>query len=375
MRLCLFMTYGNSLQTWLSHGILDRELAIYHEHIKLGNQVTIFSYGNELDAEIIKKYDGIRILYNKWKLHPRIYANLSPLLFYNEFKNTSLFKTNQLAGSHIAIRVKRIVNRPLIVRQGYSHYEHRKLEYGSKSAEARQALDYERYCYSNADALFFTTREMLDCALKRQKMTVDDSFVMPNYVVEQHWAPKFSQPNTNQKNRLLFFGRLTTQKNLENLIAAMHGTRSNLLIVGDGPNEEILREASKKTNGRVEFLPRLNQEELISVMRTCNSFILVSLYEGHPKSLIEAMYFGMPCIISSAVADTLGIKNKKEALVCDTSVESITKAIKAFEKTSVSRLAEIARQGALKVSKSFSLASIVKKENQIMANLCKIYGE
>jgi glycosyltransferase involved in cell wall biosynthesis len=242
------MTYGNSLQTWLSHGILDRELAIYREHIKHGNQVTIFSYGNESDAEIIKKYDGIRLLYNKWAFHPRIYANISPLLFYNEFKNASIFKTNQMAGSHIAVRVKRIVNRPLIVRQGYSHYGHRELEYGPKSAETRRALAYERYCYSNADALFFTTREMLNSSLQRQKMTTPNAFVMPNYVVEHHWTPKFSQPDTNQKNRILFFGRLTKQKNLENLIAAMQDTRSSLLIVGDGPNKEILREASKKMN-------------------------------------------------------------------------------------------------------------------------------
>jgi hypothetical protein len=86
------------------------------------------------------------------------------------------------------------------------------------------------------------------------------------------------------------------------------------------------------------------------------------------------MYFGMPCIISDAVAKTLGIIDKQDALVCDTSVESINRTIKAFEKSSHSRLAKIAQHGASKVSKSFSLNSIAKKENQIMAKLCKIYG-
>ena len=56
-------------------------------------------------------------------------------------------------------------------------------------------------------------------------------------------------------------------------------------------------------------------------------FILPSLYEGHPKVLIEAMACGMPIIGANTPGIREMIQHQDNGFLCGTDVKSIRKAI------------------------------------------------
>lgn len=75
-----------------------------------------------------------------------------------------------------------------------------------------------------------------------------------------------------------------------------------LILIGGGPLEEQIRRQVKECNlvDKVLFLGvRTDVAELFQAM---DVFMLPSLYEGLPVTLIEAQAAGLPCVVSSAVS-------------------------------------------------------------------------
>ena len=95
--LVVFMTYGNSLETWKEAGILERELAIYVEHTKQNIDVHIISYGTAGEKELIANYRRIFVHYNRLNLNLRFYYALLPVLHCKVLLQADWFKTNQLS--------------------------------------------------------------------------------------------------------------------------------------------------------------------------------------------------------------------------------------------------------------------------------------
>ena len=62
-------------------------------------------------------------------------------------------------------------------------------------------------------------------------------------------------------------------------------------------------------------------------LNRASAFILPSKYEGHPKSLIEAMSCGLPCIGSNVVGIKEDIRHKETGYLCNTDYQSIAEAI------------------------------------------------
>jgi len=98
----------------------------------------------------------------------------------------------------------------------------------------------------------------------------------------------------------LFVGRLVYYKGLEVLIDAMAQCRGTLLIVGDGPLEDALREraSARGVSGRVRFLGRVPAETLPAVYQAADVFVLpsVAFTETFGVAQVEAMAAGLPVI-------------------------------------------------------------------------------
>ncbi|PCJ95909.1 MAG: hypothetical protein COA50_08090 [Flavobacteriaceae bacterium] len=102
-----------------------------------------------------------------------------------------------------------------------------------------------------------------------------------------------------KQNILLNVGSLTEQKGQDILIKAFALTNIDdwqLVIVGEGPKREkleiLIKELGIEKN--VTLLGRI--KEVHKMYNTSKIFAFSSLYEGFPNALIEAMYFGLPCI-------------------------------------------------------------------------------
>ncbi len=112
----------------------------------------------------------------------------------------------------------------------------------------------------------------------------------------------------------IYTGRLAPEKNLPLLLEAFSGAAQaipelHLLLVGDGPEAESLRQAAAAApvRERIHFLGRVPYEEIPSFLAMGDAFVTASISEVHPLSVIEAMGAGLPVIgaHSVGVGDTV----------------------------------------------------------------------
>jgi glycosyltransferase involved in cell wall biosynthesis len=102
---------------------------------------------------------------------------------------------------------------------------------------------------------------------------------------------------------LLFVGRLDPQKGPFVLMAAArellpHHNGLHVLVVGDGPLAENLRKwvAKENLSDHIHFAGRRN--DVPSLLRAVELFVLPSLWEGLPNVVLEAMAAGVPVVAS-----------------------------------------------------------------------------
>lgn len=117
-------------------------------------------------------------------------------------------------------------------------------------------------------------------------------------------------------------GRVCCQKNprLFNQIAeAMPETK--FLWLGGG---DELRDELKSPN--IEVTGWLEREQVIDRSYNADVFLLTSLWEGLPISLLEAMYMKKLCVVNDAIGNHDVIHDGKNGFVCRT-VEEFKKAI------------------------------------------------
>ena len=191
INLVLFLTLGGSLKQWSKEGILDRELALYKKLEKHNISTSIISFGDKTEEEILIKHPYIKVLYNKYNLHPRLYSYLIPLLFFEVLKKADLIKTNQFYGVHLAKRTASLFSKKLIIRQGYSFIGHRSKE----NRDNPKAIKvYERYVQNNINAgsaFIFTTKQIYSDYKRKYKFNNKNIRIIPNYIVLNNWTPPF----------------------------------------------------------------------------------------------------------------------------------------------------------------------------------------
>ena len=99
--------------------------------------------------------------------------------------------------------------------------------------------------------------------------------------------------------RLLFVGRLAPQKNLPDLIEAVHLMKqeAELVIVGDGEERaELTRRVAALGLANVRLPGRADRNELRGWYQWAEVFVLSSRNEGMPLAVLEAMSAGLPVV-------------------------------------------------------------------------------
>jgi len=107
------------------------------------------------------------------------------------------------------------------------------------------------------------------------------------------------------RKRVLFVGEVTNRKGVTTLVKSISLLTKRVLkenfvfvIVGSGENLSDARSLAKDLNvdSWVVFTGRLSFLELMQAYRSADLFVLPSLSEGLPTSILEAMYFGLPVV-------------------------------------------------------------------------------
>jgi glycosyltransferase involved in cell wall biosynthesis len=148
-----------------------------------------------------------------------------------------------------------------------------------------------------------TDRDFLRC-----RFGIDESNVTP---ITPGADPVFGNAAASRTyadgRRLLFAGTWIPRKGVMELTEAFNrlidrGLDLRLDIVGGGsPEAQILAGFSRRSVDRVRVLPGGGDAEMASAMGAADIFVLPSLFEGTPLTLVEAMWSGLP-VVTTATA-------------------------------------------------------------------------
>lgn len=145
---------------------------------------------------------------------------------------------------------------------------------------------------------------------------------LPNGIPDEF----FQQRKARAENKILFLGRIAPIKNIETAIEAISRLKDKKIffeIVGPA-EESYLKKLNKlieklKLSDRVKFsAPVYNLKEKIKKIDSARIFVLPSISEGMPQSLIEAMARGKIVIVSNNKGNSDIIKNGKNGFLFET---------------------------------------------------------
>jgi glycosyltransferase involved in cell wall biosynthesis len=192
--------------------------------------------------------------------------------------------------------------------------------------------------------------------------------VIPNFVDIDRWKPRPEKTLQSGPTKIAFVGRLVEPKNPLLLIEACAGLDVEIIMVGDGPLRSSVERYAREKEVNVAFVGQLPHDQIRDVIQHCFAFVLPSIYEGHPKTLIEAMAMAMPVIGTRVrgIADI--IIDRQTGLLCEGDAESLRAAIMELKNDRAfgARLGLAARQYVLE---NFSLNRVARTEQALFEML------
>jgi glycosyltransferase involved in cell wall biosynthesis len=364
--LTLFFTGGVGLKTWADVGNLDREVEIYKRLSHNLKRVSFITYGGSQDRVFSGKLDGINVLPVKWHRR-RTFTMLDMLLrYWQDILQTDILKTNQIPGSDIAVWLKRRLRKRLIVRCGYLHSFF--VKRATQDARViQQAIQLEKNAFTAADMGIVTSAWQRDIVIQDYGIDPSRIRVIPNYVVTDVFRP---HPDVEKKYDLVFVGRAGKEKNTDNLLEALRDLKSrgrsySLLMIGGCCQDQRLRDTASRHSLDITFAGSVPNFELPARLNQARVFIQPSLYEGHPKTLLEAMSCGLPCIASDVTGIREDVQHGTTGYLCRTDHRDIASALETVLSDAAlrERLGHNAREYILE---SYSLDRVFQMEMDVI---------
>ncbi|MBO1900451.1 glycosyltransferase [Leucobacter weissii] len=115
-------------------------------------------------------------------------------------------------------------------------------------------------------------------------------------------------PGPRAQRRMLFVGRLTSEKRVDVTLRALArldpGLDVHLDVVGGGDQANHLEQLTKRLGlqGRVVFHGRVSEDRLVDLYRRASVFVIASIAELQSIATLEAMASGLPIVAADAVA-------------------------------------------------------------------------
>lgn len=366
LSLVLFFTRGYSLERWRRTGMLERETALYLRLAEEVRRVTFVTYGGKEDLRIARDLPGIRVICNRLGLPERWYRrSLGPRLAFLG-PGPIILKSNQVMGAELAQAAAGRAGRHFLARCGYLHSDFEVRKFGADSPEAKAAIEFEAEIFRGAEQVVVTAEWMRRTAIERDGLDPGRIRVIPNYVDTGSFSPA---PETlREEGRLCFVGRFSEQKNVIALIEALRELPVTLSAVGGGPLQAEVEAAANAAGVKVDFRGNLPHGDIAAEIHRAGIFVLPSLYEGHPKTLIEAMACGAPVLTTDVSGIREVITHGENGWLTGTEPESIRSGLVALlgDATLRGRLGNAAREFAVE---HYSLDRIVERELALYAEI------
>ncbi|MBW3670211.1 MAG: glycosyltransferase [Acidobacteria bacterium] len=188
----------------------------------------------------------------------------------------------------------------------------------------------EKGNFSRASAIHFTSRrEMTDA--RQFSLALPRPFVVPNGIESD--APMTEKTSyTARREPVLFLGRISWKKRIDQLLRAMVSVPGVPLIVAGNDEENLIPslEALSRELGiddRVSFPGWADNETKWRLLREASVLVLPSLSENFGNVILEAMAAGAPIITTPEVGAAEIVQAENAGLVVKGTAQSIATAI------------------------------------------------
>ncbi len=378
MKLALFFTRGVSVVTWDNQGLLDREKRIYEEHLKHDSFKKIYwlTYGSS-DRKLVeelkkqgKLHKDIEVLpmpklFNIPKIGSFLYSLLLPFYYKTKLQDCDIYKTNQTDGSWSAVISKKLYKKKLLYRTGFTMSQ---LENNLKRFNIfiRKCIEItEKIAYQNCNQAIVSSQHDLKYVINKYKVDVSKIHVIYNFIERE----KFYDLQQKRKNEIIFIGRLSEEKNIFNLIQACDKAELKLSIYGFGYQKEKIEEFILNNNYNARILGKISNDIVPDILNSVKYFALVSVYEGMPKALIEAIACGCICVGTDVDGINEVVTKNSGILAKGISSDEIYIALLKAKKLSNIELRTLKRNMDDMINSYFTLENIIKKERKIFMEL------
>jgi len=297
MNVLVVFTYNYSLKTWAESGTLLKELETYKRLSAKGINFTFLTFEKseeniddliDCNLKVIPIYSKLKK--SKFKLINYLKSFFIPFYFKSQLHHIDVIKQNQLNGSWISIILKYILKKPLFIRTGYDMYEFSIKENKNLIIKTLYRL---LTILSIRFSDLYTISSKSDLKFLESKFNISKS----NIKVRPNWVNSidYKKLATREEKKILFVGRLEKQKNIDFIVKSFSNTEYQIDIVGDGSLRKSIEKLSESKNTKLNFLGQIENEKLIDIYTKYKFYISSSLFEGNPKSTLEALSAG--CIV------------------------------------------------------------------------------
>ncbi len=198
-----------------------------------------------------------------------------------------------------------------------------------------------------------------------------DVQVIPNGVDTDALRP--GEIRVGKPPRILFAGRLTSQKNVPGLVRILGRVRDlpwTATVVGDGPQRaEVEAEIARLgLEGRVSMPGWVSPDEVISHMRRADILLMPSLSEGMPVVGVQALAAGLAMVVSDIGGFAGLVQERENGHLCPVNDESaFADALRGLLTAPGKVLAF--RRVSLRLARRFDLHHIVQTYEQVLSSM------
>jgi glycosyltransferase involved in cell wall biosynthesis len=369
MHILIFFTYDYSLKMWKDEKILERELIYYNSVLDKNKdfKFTFVTYGDENDLIFVNQLDRIEVipaytLINRSpnKLIRYIKSFLIPFYVNKKIQNVDIIKQFQLLGSWISIIYKFLVKKPLIIRTGYDMYKF-SIQDGKSIVKQffYRSLTYISLIFSD----FYTVTSKGDKDFLNNKFKVNNSRV----VIRPNWVEVVKTPSIFNRplNKILAIGRIEKQKNFQELLLAFENSNYKIDLYGEGTLRQQLSELSEKRSINVSFKGKIQFKDLQKIYSNYCFFVSTSIFEGNPKTILEAQAAGCVVVALREKNTEEIIKNGFNGLL----VENFNDIVNTINSLDQETLQKISSNSINYISKTNELGLIVDTDIEDVLNL------
>jgi len=348
---------------------------------QLGHKVTVYTV-NHSNLPIFEEFEGIDVYRFKMLFAPL--NNPISLDFLKIFRNLENFDLIHVHNEHsflsfVSILYNLVYKKPAVLTC------HGQLRFGSPPEDLFERIymrSIGRLILSIVDKVATLSKADKDYlasfGISRNKIEVLSNAIDIDYINREFNKETPGKDKLNEKfshkKIMLFVGRIIKRKGIDYLIKSIPEVikaRKDILYVLIG-NGEYKRQGEQLTRSLnlgdyVLFLGSLPQEMVIKYYQVIDVFVLPSISEGCPTTLLEAMYFGLPVIATDIPGVYEHFKDTAILVSPGDEKELANAIIRLLEDEQMSE--RLSREGKKLVEIRYTWENVAKRYEEIYGDL------